>query len=131
MTAAPYRSYKDLVVWRDGIELVLEIYRLTTTFPPDEKFGLTSQLRRAAVSVPANLAEGYGRTTRGEYLNHISFARGSLNEIETLRVISVRLGLGDQAAMDALGVTVLSLQRRLTRLRASLSNRRIVNNVGA
>jgi four helix bundle protein len=61
-------SFKDLIVWQRSIELTLSIYRLTADFPSDEKFGLTSQLRRAAVSIPSNIAEGYGKSTTGEYL---------------------------------------------------------------
>ena len=117
---AEYPSLKKLDVWHDGIELVLEVYRQTATFPPAERFGLTSQLRRAAVSVPANIAEGYGRNTRGEYLNQISVARGSLNEIETLCLIAVRLGMTNAAAIESIASRVLSLQKRLTTLRSRL-----------
>ena len=79
MPSNSYQSYRKLEVWHDGIELVAEVYRLTEAFPTRERYGLTSQIRRAAVSVPSNIAEGYGRATRGEYLNHLSVAKGSLN----------------------------------------------------
>ena len=87
----PAKSYRDLDVWRRAMDLVEEIYRLTQQFPKEELYGLTSQIRRAAVSVPANIAEGYGRTHRKAYLNHLSIARGSLMEVETHVQIAVRL----------------------------------------
>lgn len=85
------QSYRDLTAWQKSMELVVEIYRLSKIFPKDELFGLTSQIRRAATSVPANIAEGYGRIHRKEYLNHLSIARGSLLETETHLQIAVRL----------------------------------------
>jgi four helix bundle protein len=85
------QSYRDLLVWQKSMDLVTEIYQLTRPFPHEELFGLTSQTRRAAVSVPANIAEGYGRIHRKEYLHHLSIARGSLMEVETHLQIAVRL----------------------------------------
>jgi four helix bundle protein len=87
MRKTSYSSFRKLEVWQDGIELAVEIYQLTEPFPVWERYGLTSQLRRAGVSVPSNIAEGYGRATRGEYLNHLSVANGSLNEVDTLCVL--------------------------------------------
>ena len=86
-------TYRDLTVWQKATDLVVCAYRLTSGFSEDERFGLTSQARRAAVSIPANIAEGYGRTHRGDYLRHLSVARGSLAELETHLVIAGRLGL--------------------------------------
>ena len=120
-TNSDYPSFKKLEVWRDGIELVADVYRRTENFPVRERYGLSAQLRRAAISVPANIAEGYGRSTRGEYLNMLSVARGSLNEVETLCIICMRLGVGDQNALEELCARVNALQRRLTRLRMRLS----------
>jgi len=85
------KTYRDLGVWQKAMDLVVEVYRLTRTFPSEEKFGLTAQSRRAAVSIPANIAEGYGRTHRGDYLRHLSMARGSLTELETHLTLAVRL----------------------------------------
>lgn len=113
-----------LEVWRDAIELVSEVYRRTDSFPVRERYGLTSQLRRAAVSVPANIAEGYGRATRGEYLNQRSVARGSLNEVETLCIVCIRLGVGDKQRLEELSDRIGVLQRRLTRLRTSLAKKK-------
>lgn len=84
-------SYRDLLVWQRAIELVTEIYRCTTTFPSDELYGLRSQLRRAAVSTPSNIAEGQGRCGRGDFRQFLGIARGSLLEVETQVHIAHRL----------------------------------------
>ena len=77
------RHYKELVVWQRAMALVTRVYRLTAGFPDNEKFGLVSQLRKAAVSVPSNIAEGQGRSTIGEFKQFLGHARGSLFEVET------------------------------------------------
>jgi four helix bundle protein len=86
------RSYRDLVAWKKAIELVTEIYRLTEGFPKGELFGLMSQIRRAAVSIPSNIAEGHARTSRKEFQYFLSNARGSMAELETQIIISHNLG---------------------------------------
>lgn len=85
------QSYKDLIVWQRSIELVASVYKLTEKFPKTETFGLVSQMRRAAVSIPANLAEGYGRKHRPEYTQFIRIAFGSGAELETHLVIAEKL----------------------------------------
>lgn len=87
-------SYKDLVVWKKSIELVKLIYSLTKEFPDDEKFGLTNQLRRAAVSIPSNIAEGYGRRSQKDRLHFYVMAYGSSLEMETQLVIAKELNFG-------------------------------------
>jgi four helix bundle protein len=87
-------SFRDLVVWQLSIDLAEAVYRLTRTFPPDERFGLSSQMRRAAVSVSSNIAEGFGRTSCGEYVQSLGQARGSNSEIESQLVIGRRIGIG-------------------------------------
>lgn len=87
------KAYRKLTAWRKGMDLVEEVYQLTTKLPNSEKYNLVSQMQRAAVSVPANIAEGYGRTHRGDYLRHLSIARGSLMEVETHVMLAVRLEL--------------------------------------
>jgi four helix bundle protein len=87
-------SFRNLAVWRRAVELSLQVYKLTAVFPDSERFGLTNQLRRAAVSVASNIAEGYGRSTKGEYIQFLGHARGSNSEIETQLVISKALGFG-------------------------------------
>ena len=86
------RSYRDLLVWQKAVELALLVYRLSEGFPRREIYGLTSQVRRAAVSVPSNIAEGYGRSSRKEYVQFLSIAQGSLKEMETQTIIAQRLG---------------------------------------
>lgn len=91
------RRYQQLVVWQKAMELVAEIYRVSATFPDTEKFGLTSQMRRAAVSLPSNIAEGAGRGTDKEFSHFLKIARGSLFELETQIEIATRLGFINQA----------------------------------
>ncbi len=85
------RKHHDLKVWQESMELVTDIYRITNNFPRDEVYGLTSQMRRAAVSVPSNIAEGAARTSNKEFLQFLSIARGSLSELETQIIISINL----------------------------------------
>jgi len=82
------RSYKDLEVWKLAVSLVKEIYQATRKFPPSESFGLTNQIRRAAVSVPSNIAEGQGRNSGKEFRQFLSFGLGSLGELETQLIIA-------------------------------------------
>lgn len=104
VTEPGVRSYEDLRVWQEGISLCEHVYALTRAFPSSEQFGLTSQLRRAAVSVPSNIAEGWGRGSRQDYLRFLRIARGSLFEIRTQLVISERIGLLDAPSTpDVLG----------------------------
>ena len=88
-------SYKDLIVWQKSIALVTEIYKLTKTFPAEEKFGIVNQLNRAVVSIPANIAEGWGRESSKNYLQFLRISRGSLMETETILVISKNLNYID------------------------------------
>jgi four helix bundle protein len=82
------KSYRELIVWQKAVELVVESYRATAGFPMAEAYGLTSQIRRAATSIPANIAEGYGRGSRKEYLQFLIVAQGSLKELETHFIIA-------------------------------------------
>jgi four helix bundle protein len=88
---SPLKSYRDLLVWQKGIDLVVVAYKATASFPKSEIYGLTSQLRRAATSIPANIAEGYGRGSRKEYLQFLQIAQGSLKELETHVIIAEKL----------------------------------------
>jgi four helix bundle protein len=88
-------SYKDLLVWQRSIQMTVALYRLTQSFPTEERYGLVSQLRRAAVSVASNIAEGYGRLSTGEYKQFLGMARGSNSEVQTQLVIASELGYGE------------------------------------
>ena len=86
------KSYRELIVWQKAYHLVLEIYRITKEYPKSETFGLAQQMRRAAVSIPSNIAEGYGRKHKTEYHRFLSIAYGSLSELETQYLLSIDLG---------------------------------------
>ena len=97
------KPHKKLEAWKQAMDLAVEVYRVTENFPADERFGLTGQARRSAVSVPCNIAEGTARQSRKELLNFLSVARGSLSELDTLCELSQRLGYlasDEAAAMD-------------------------------
>lgn len=110
------QSYRELEVWRMAMDLVEECYWTTRKYPKDEIFGITAQIRRAAVSIPANIAEGQGRDHTKEFLNFLSMARGSLMELETHLLISGRVDLLTQEKLDPL----LALTDRISRMLAGL-----------
>jgi four helix bundle protein len=100
------KGHRDLVAWQKAMELVLDVYGVTRRFPKEELYGLTSQLRRAAVSVPSNLAEGYGRNSRKDFQRFVGLALGSLLEVETQLEIANRLAyISDEAPADILRKT--------------------------
>src|SRR2546422_8201712 len=123
-TSRPIHTYRDLIVWQDSMDLVVAIYRTTATFPKEERYSLVNQLRRAAVSVPSNIAEGHGISRTGDYLRHLSVAVGSLSEVETQLQIARRLEYiaednqnrlldSSNAIAKMLGGLIRSLRRRL------------------
>ena len=120
----PIKSYRDLIVWQKSLKLLFDIYRLTVAFPRDERFGAVSQLRRAAMSILANIAEGHGRATRGEYLNQLSVAQGSINEVETLLIVSRELGFAAAEQIAPIEERVSEVSRMLGALRRALSPRK-------
>jgi four helix bundle protein len=114
------RGYSDLTVWKIALDLVVEIYSVSRRFPADERFGLTSQIRRAAVSIAANIAEGHSRSSRREYRHFASIARGSVAELETELAIAERLQYVAAADLslareyaDHVGRMLSNLRRRL------------------
>ncbi|HEX9454613.1 MAG TPA: four helix bundle protein [Candidatus Binatia bacterium] len=113
-------SHKDLLVWQRSMDLVEDVYRLTKILPSAEQWGLVSQMRRAAVSVPSNIAEGYGRQATGEYRHHISIGRGSLLELETQILLS-RLKYLQPADADSALKEIDEISRMLATLVAKLS----------
>jgi four helix bundle protein len=113
-------NHADLRVWQAAMDLVVESYRLGELLPAREQFGLVAQIRRAATSVPANIAEGHGRVHRREYLHHLSIARGSLKELETLVAIAERLGYLPASELTQFTELCDFVSRMFTRLRRSL-----------
>jgi four helix bundle protein len=114
------QNYKDLVVWQKGIELAKAIYRLTGKFPSEEKFGLVSQMRRALISIPSNIAEGQARHTTGEFIQFISHAEGSTAELETQLTLSLELGFASaESAKTSFGL-LDDIRRMLNGLRRKL-----------
>ena len=118
--AGRIRSYRDLQVWQLGMDLAEACYLLTKRFPKDELFGMTSQIRRAASSVPANIAEGYGRASKGEYVQFLRVAQGSLKELETHLTLSRRVGLMSESETKNVWGECDHLGRMLHRLIRSL-----------
>src|SRR3954468_9911078 len=115
------QNYKDLVVWQKGIALAKAIYQLTSRFPSEEKFGLISQMRRAAVSVPSNIAEGQARHTTGEFIQFISHAEGSTAELEMQLILSVELGFTVKDQRTNEFILLDDIRRMLNGLRRKLS----------
>jgi four helix bundle protein len=97
---ASIESHRDLIVWQKSMDLAVAAYRLTSSFPVDERYGLTSQIRRSSASIPANIAEGYGRESAGAYAQQLKVAQGSLKEFETHVELSHRVGLVDATTLS-------------------------------
>jgi four helix bundle protein len=116
-------SFEDLLVWQRSMDLVREIYRITARFPPDERFGLTAQLRRAAVSVPSNIAEGHERHSTPDYVRFLSIAEGSLAEARTQLRIGCDLGYCTPADIQPTLIEMTEIKRMLYALRRALRAR--------
>jgi four helix bundle protein len=114
------QSYRDLIVWQQAMDLAALVYNLTREFPKHEQYGLTSQLCRAAVSVPSNIAEGHARDSTKEYLHHVSFAMGSLAEVETQVLLAERLGYLSTDASNTTLTKTAELGRRIRNLQQAL-----------
>ena len=114
------QSYRDLTVWQRSPEMSLAIYRLTTAFPKAELFGLTNQVRRASVSVPSNIAEGYGRNSTGEYKQFLGIARGSNLEVQTQLYLATQLGFGDRIELRTAEGLSMEVEKMLNSLIAKL-----------
>jgi four helix bundle protein len=116
-------NYRDLVVWNRAIDFVAEVYRVSAVFPREEQFGLTAQMRRASVSISANIAEGSGRATSRDLLNFLSYARGSLKEAESMVFVAQRLRFVSPAdCIETLGLAD-ETSRMLAGLRSSIEKR--------
>ena len=114
------RNYKELKVWQKTYHLSLEIYKATANFPAEEKFGLTSQIRRASISIPSNIAEGYGRNTTNKYIRFLNISYGSICELETQILISGDLGYIKNTKLNKLTDKILEVERMLKALINSL-----------
>jgi four helix bundle protein len=119
------KNYKELKVWQKAYQLCLELYRITKSFPKEETYGITSQIRRAAVSVPSNIAEGYGRKTTGEYIQALYIAYGSNCELETQILLSGDLGYIGSGNLKKLQDEIQEVERMLKALIKSLGNRHL------
>jgi four helix bundle protein len=116
-------SYRDLIVWQKGMALVKRIYQITATFPVNERFGLVSQMRRAAVSIPSNIAEGQARHTTGEFIQFVSHAEGSVAELDTQLILAIELGYCTKSEVGDVFSLIVELQKMLNALRRQLATR--------
>ena len=119
------RSHRDLIVWQRGLELVDETYSSTDRFPPREQYGITAQMRAAAVSIPANIAEGHGRHTTREFLRFLAIANGSLRELDTYYEVSLRRKYATPAELGSLGNLMDEVGRMLSGLRSALTRKAV------
>ena len=119
------KNYKELKVWQKSYRLCLDLYRITKKFPKEEGYGLTSQIRRAAVSIPSNIAEGYGRKTTADYLRFLYIAYGSICELGTQLLLSGDLNYVNQDSLKALKDGTEEVERMNKALIKSLENKRL------
>ena len=117
------KNYKELKVWQKSYDLCLKIYRITAEFPKEERYGLTSQIRRSVVSIPSNIAEGYGRKTTADYIRMLYISYGSVCELETQILLAGDLGFFEKAELDKLKDETSQIERMLKALIKSLENK--------
>ncbi len=117
------KSYRDLLIWQKGMALAKQVYAMTRAFPSDERFGLTAQLRRAAISVPSNIAEGQARRGRKEFVQFLSHAEGSLAELDTQLTLAVELGCCGPSEAGGSKASIVELQKMIASLRGKLTAR--------
>lgn len=115
------KDYKDLVVWQKSLELVKDVYKTTASFPTEERFGLISQMRRCAISIPSNIAEGSIRKTRKDFSNFVTIALGSATELETQLIIAKELAYLPENAFHSTTTQTIEVLKMLTKLRSYLS----------
>jgi four helix bundle protein len=115
------KTYRDLLVWQKGMDLVKLVYQVSTAFPDSEKYGLKSQIQRAAVSIPSNIAEGWGRETRKYFLTFLRVSKGSLAELETLLIVANDLGYIDRELFEQINDKTEEVSRMLNALIRSLN----------
>jgi four helix bundle protein len=118
------RDYKELDVWKKSVALTTELYKLTSQFPDTERYGIVSQVRRAATSIPANIAEGWGRGSRREYIQFLTIARGSLMELETHLIVSCNLHFLTSDELTLVSKALKDIEKMLNRLINVLKTRK-------
>lgn len=118
------KTYRDLVVWQKSMALVTEVYKLSKSFPKDEVYGLTSQMRRCAVSIPSNIAEGYGRNSTSDYARFLRVAAGSLYELQTQIEIAMNLQYLGEVEFDEMYESSREVERMLSSLSRKLNDKR-------
>lgn len=120
------KSYKDLIIWQKSVDLAVEVYKLSSEFPKEEIYGMTSQIRRAVTSISLNIAEGYGRNTTKNYINSLYIAQGSLQEVESAIILSVRLNFIKEEYCEKVNSLILEEFKMFNALINSLENK--INN---
>ena len=118
------QNYKEIIVWQKSVALTTDLYKLTSQFPDTERYGLISQIRRATTSIAANIAEGWGRGSRGEYIQFLTVARGSLMELETHLIVASNLHFLKTDEFDSVSKPVNDIEKMLNRLIAVLRSTR-------
>jgi four helix bundle protein len=117
------QSHRDLIVWQKAMDLAVNVYKLCSSFPPDERFRLTSQITRAASSVPANIAEGHARASRKDYANFLAIAKGSLMETETFLTLAVRLQYLSKGQAERAQQLITEISKMITAIRSKLAGK--------
>ena len=118
------QGYRDLVVWQQAMDVAVETYRLTSSFPKEEMFGLTSQMRRAAVSIASNIAEGEGRKSKNEFSHFLGIALGSKSELETQLILSERVNLLKTTDTEPIKKSLDDIGKMLTALRRKIGSQK-------
>ena len=118
------KTYRDLIVWQKSMDLVILVYNATNQFPKEEVYNLTSQIRRSAVSVPSNIAEGYGRNSSGDYVRFLQISSGSLYELQTQLEISFRMKYFSQEKFRELNSLSIEIEKMLSSLISKIKNSR-------
>jgi four helix bundle protein len=121
MTDSTIRSYRDLIVWQKGMDFCTDVYTATKAFPKEELFGLTQQVRRAVVSTPSNIAEGYGRGSTSEYVHFLRISRGSLFEAQTQLEIARRLEYISPSVLEPLNALSIEIEKMLNSMISKLA----------
>ncbi|OIP26336.1 MAG: four helix bundle protein [Dehalococcoidia bacterium CG2_30_46_19] len=116
------KTYRDLQIWQKSMTLVTEVYKISKGFPKDEAYGLTSQIRRCAISIPSNIAEGYGRNSTNEYIHFLRIATGSLYELQTQIEICMNLDYLNRGEFDKLYELSREIERMISSLAGKLSS---------